>query len=639
MAVAVDSNPHLWQISAEQIYLKPLHALPRRLSSDSPRLPYRRRRGEIKSLVHWGQRKLLISEIEFLSKYAPSTPATCVYCGAAPGIHIPFLSHLFPLVNFILIDPAPFHCQPSERICIRSELMTDSLATEFRQSDHRVLFVSDIRSADWRVYGNQLLEQEIAGDMDKQMRWHDLMCPIASMLKFRLPWTPGSTEYLRGEIHLPLWGPQTTTEARLVVEGHERVRWDHQTHWEQMFYFNTVTRCSAYDHRLPIVCRVGELPVPTLPATALPTDEGNTSTKPAPAPGTVSCCLDYCYDCAGEVAVLKQYLERVSPQQSNPPGGGAEDEERVVILSLVDAMSEACCSSLPLRRQVPSEAEPRRKKAKWSTEADELTSTCPATSHTLDLLRACAPPSHSPPHLFWMEMAQPDMSDLPHSDRGERGLLGLGCDIPPDCALDIWLWRLLESLRGDSHEPVACPSPQPLAALDDLRLPSEEKLLLLQSLHSPLQTQTRPQQEDTDQQSPLPVVALFADNGVTYLFHTVPSDHRSATCSRVHLPPISWPSSLPGLAAASPLPATLPVLFAGRLLRLAADALWTLSLSHLLCYHGLRPPVPVSLSDPPVMEALLPVLHLSALPWRQAILALSGLREVTIDAAEKTLCS
>jgi hypothetical protein len=39
---------------------------PRVLTDDAPRLAYRRRRGEDKRMLHWGQRKLLFSEIEFL---------------------------------------------------------------------------------------------------------------------------------------------------------------------------------------------------------------------------------------------------------------------------------------------------------------------------------------------------------------------------------------------------------------------------------------------------------------------------------------------------------------------------------------------------------------------------------------------
>ncbi len=40
----------------------------RRIDGSSPRMPYRRRNQEKKYVIHWGQCKLLISEIEFLTQ-------------------------------------------------------------------------------------------------------------------------------------------------------------------------------------------------------------------------------------------------------------------------------------------------------------------------------------------------------------------------------------------------------------------------------------------------------------------------------------------------------------------------------------------------------------------------------------------
>src|SRR3989338_871731 len=59
---------------------------------------------------HLGQRKLLLSEIQLLTKYytEQDTDPVVIYIGAAPGIHLPFLSKLFPNVKFILYDGAKF---------------------------------------------------------------------------------------------------------------------------------------------------------------------------------------------------------------------------------------------------------------------------------------------------------------------------------------------------------------------------------------------------------------------------------------------------------------------------------------------------------------------------------------------------
>ena len=47
----------------------------------------------------------------------------------------------------------------------------------------------------------------VCGDQDAQMRWHDIMKPAASMLKFRLLWEPGVTRYLDGAVHLQPYCP------------------------------------------------------------------------------------------------------------------------------------------------------------------------------------------------------------------------------------------------------------------------------------------------------------------------------------------------------------------------------------------------------------------------------------------------
>jgi hypothetical protein len=58
---------------------------------------------------HWGQRKLLLSEIEFLTDWAPlDRDSIVVYAGAAPGTHIAFLAEMFPRLSFVLVDPSEF---------------------------------------------------------------------------------------------------------------------------------------------------------------------------------------------------------------------------------------------------------------------------------------------------------------------------------------------------------------------------------------------------------------------------------------------------------------------------------------------------------------------------------------------------
>ncbi len=90
-ATIIANNPHISQItnaeSLEQRELKlnSLDNLVRTLKSSDQRRPYVPTKGS-KSVNHWGQRKLLLSEIEFLTLYSEKND-NVIYAGAAPGTH------------------------------------------------------------------------------------------------------------------------------------------------------------------------------------------------------------------------------------------------------------------------------------------------------------------------------------------------------------------------------------------------------------------------------------------------------------------------------------------------------------------------------------------------------------------------
>eukprot|EP00961_Rhodomonas_salina_P038271 514665-Rhodomonas_salina.4 len=284
---SVFSNPHIRQV------LQPQHAyhsqcdpeFHRILQPDAPSREYRRRKGEDKTVIHWGQRKLFLSELEFLTTYAVPG-ATVLYAGAAPGTHTSYLMQLFPELNFVLVDPAPFSGKLSNnnQCVLRHEMFTDDTAHEFAGLAN-VLFICDIRSCDWTLVNPTEVQAKVMEDMLSQQRWHDIIKPIKSILKFRLPWTPGETEYLSGDVYLQPFGPITTTETRLVPHGHERIMWDNKKYEQQMFYFNTVTRVARYSHSMPV--------------------------------GRPSLGIDYCYDCRAEVHIIEAYLCKVYPELRN----------------------------------------------------------------------------------------------------------------------------------------------------------------------------------------------------------------------------------------------------------------------------------------------------------------------------------
>lgn len=222
--------------------------------------------------VHDGQRKLMVSEIEFFTQVhvsrleargeaertaAPPRAALlprllCVYAGACPCLYLDHLMEMFPCVSWVLIDPefgTPrhkdrlTHWDPA-RVSVYAELCTDDVAvaiSDWVHGKHRkhpihaklhalrsqtdvhcddLVFISDIRS-------NACDEHSIACDMDDQSRWFRLMGASAALLKFRLPFCPPgggrceqryeSRVYLDGLLYLPVWGCPSTTECRLYV--------------------------------------------------------------------------------------------------------------------------------------------------------------------------------------------------------------------------------------------------------------------------------------------------------------------------------------------------------------------------------------------------------------------------------------
>ena len=219
-----------------------------------------------------------MSEIEFLTLYA-SPGMTVIYVGSAPGTHLRYLSALFPHLRYVLVDPAKFHIRERANIEIRNEFFTDDLAVELakRYASSDMLFISDVRER-YSIFGGpmneeglKLYENIVQKDMTSQRRWYELLGKPKSLLKFRLPYLPGQTEYLDGDIYFQTWGGLTTTETRIVPNGKVRV-YDHDHYADRMFYFNTVQRMKVYAHQV------------------------------------ASDDLDHCYDCAAEIHVLRQFL-------------------------------------------------------------------------------------------------------------------------------------------------------------------------------------------------------------------------------------------------------------------------------------------------------------------------------------------
>ena len=219
------------------------------LNLTDPELEYRRRNDEDKTSVHHGQRKLLLTVVEFLTLYwdpAKYPKPKLVYSGAAPGVNIQIISDLFPEFEFHLYDPSPFKIRASERVKLYNQYFTDEDAKFWENKN--VYFISDIRTADYtKAKDLDENEEQIMKDMMDQMRWYNIINPIKAHLKFRLPYTGGNRpthiKYLDGVLFKQVFAPETSTETRLVPHSPGLTKdWDCLKYQSQMFYHNAIVR-------------------------------------------------------------------------------------------------------------------------------------------------------------------------------------------------------------------------------------------------------------------------------------------------------------------------------------------------------------------------------------------------------------
>lgn len=252
-------------------------------------LPYRRRENDFKPTVHWGQRKLLLCEIQFLTEYGHLCD-TIVYAGAAAGYHINYLSSLFPTHKFELWDPNPFDVTlyKNKNIKIHQEYFTDEVAKSYSKSD--VFFWSDIRTGKH----DSDFEKNVEENMRMQERWHRLSNAVASMLKFRLPYQKPDAKksqkykYLDGKIYMQVWAPQTSTETRLIaLRDCKEVEYDPKLYESRMYRFNNITRIWQFFSHVNVAAGSG---------------------------------IDGCYDCRAEIEILSLYCKlKKLPIDKNVP--------------------------------------------------------------------------------------------------------------------------------------------------------------------------------------------------------------------------------------------------------------------------------------------------------------------------------
>lgn len=247
------------------------------------------RRGQRSTLASWGQRKLALSEVDFLTDFADDGDLV-VYAGSAPGTHLLDLAKLFPTLTFHLYDPRDFdvNLYRDQRFTIFQKFFTDLDA--LRYTGKNVIFLSDIRTVSNEL-SNEINELRVAQDNYDQARLHQLMKPKKALLKFRLPFPikgspiyPNSEKknkflfrYLDGEVRLQAFAPPYSTEKRLIPNGKWR-DYDASLDESLMATQNAVYRPSIYDD--------------------MPEVGG----------------MDDCFDCTYEKYIWQKYTERFDPE-------------------------------------------------------------------------------------------------------------------------------------------------------------------------------------------------------------------------------------------------------------------------------------------------------------------------------------
>jgi cap2 methyltransferase len=225
------------------------------------RKKYYKRTKEIRNVIHWGQRKLILSEIEFLTRYIKTEtnkkPIYVIYAGGAPGTHILYLTKMFPDIYFELYDPREFSTKLTKcnRINTHIQYFTNETANKWKSIEHidkNILFISDIRTSDVNTMNLVDVENRVSIDNQNQLEWYTTMEPQLTMLKFRLPYdSDKKTEYLNGDIYIQPYAPQTSTETRLIVsKGAKMKKYDDRKFEEQLFHFNNHERILNYDNIL-----------------------------------------------------------------------------------------------------------------------------------------------------------------------------------------------------------------------------------------------------------------------------------------------------------------------------------------------------------------------------------------------------
>ena len=202
-----------------------------------------------KSIVHWGQLKMLLTTLFFLMKKINLTDEEVhiIYAGSAPGDSLLLLCKMFPNTKWYLIDPRRHNkllykkMENNDQICeIIEGYFTDEIAKkysiQFKDRKYKLLFMSDIRE------GTD--DDKVLDDQTLNANWHKIIQPDYSYLKFRCGFESDvNYNYYEGKIYLQFYARQSSTETRILFEKELTPCVYNIREFEgKLFYFNRVIR-------------------------------------------------------------------------------------------------------------------------------------------------------------------------------------------------------------------------------------------------------------------------------------------------------------------------------------------------------------------------------------------------------------
>ena len=230
------------------------------LSEDNPRREYVKVKD--KSIVHYGQLKLFLANVQLINKYWDSEKIPkpkLLYIGSAPGSWVLFFAEMFPTFELHLYDSTPFdvtlqgfdmnnpkinveHKSNRADIYLYKRYFVEDDVKMWKETADSTFLVSDIRPLTYNCEN----ESEVHDDMMRQQKWVTDINPIYSQLKFKLPYKETDTNmysYLDGRIYFQSFVGHSSTEARLVSQRpYNMTEYNFKEYEAIMFYHNTVIR-------------------------------------------------------------------------------------------------------------------------------------------------------------------------------------------------------------------------------------------------------------------------------------------------------------------------------------------------------------------------------------------------------------